>query len=390
MVESLPFLRAVIEQALSTIETKPADEIPHKRVGRNRFWIDKPNSKLDRPPVSQTYWAQEQDEIECGLSLDLRSDLLTHYGNFTLAYSVAVQPRLQYFGDEEGYLAYRKRWGNTFVLGDIVAADDRKPDLLDQFIDDHQRLMFCQVHRPMAELLADRGFYVNEMGVDTRLELQEYDFKGKQKEWLRYASNWTRRNGYQIVESDFDEVTPFQIEEVSEAWRKTRTVKRKEVRFLNRPIVMKKEPDVRRFFLFSPDRQLLAFVFLDPVYENGKPIGYVTSFKRRHPDAPVYAEHAIMKFVIEKLKFEGVQELRLGLSPFAWIEDADFRHSRINQWLFRKAFESPGFNRHCYNVKGHADYKRRFRGSEEKVYLASRSRISSLQLLALLGLCGFA
>ena len=40
------------------------------------------------------------------------------------------------------------------------------------------------------------------------------------------------------------ELAADQVEALSEAWRKTRTIKRKEVRFLNRPIVLADEPDV--------------------------------------------------------------------------------------------------------------------------------------------------
>jgi len=142
--------------------------------------------------------------------------------------------------------------------------------------------------------------------------------------------------------------------------------------------------------LLSPEQKLLAFVFLDPIFRNGKVIGYVTAFKRRHPDAPLYAEHAIMKQIIETLKQEGVEQLNLGLSPLARIQDNDFRCNWMTSYLFRRMFNSQWHNRYCYNVVGHAEYKSRFRGEEEKVYFASQSRFNSPRLLALIGLCGIA
>ena len=131
-------------------------------------------------------------------------------------------------------------------------------------------------------------------------------------------------------------------------------------------------------------------MFLDPIYRGGNVIGYVTAFKRRHPDAPLYAEHAIMKRIIETLKQEGVQQLKLGLSPLARIQDNDYRCNRMTSGLFRRMYNSQLLNRYCYNVVGHADYKSRFRGEEEKVYFASQSRFNSRRLLALIGLCGIA
>ena len=317
-------------------------------------------------------------------------NLLAQYGDFSLAYSTAVQPRLTHFGDQRGYLAHRERWGLSFVLGDFVAAASRGEELIDEFITLKPRASFCQVTRPVANLLSERGFFVNEMGVDTTIHLPSYSFFGKKKEWLRYASNWISRRGFEIVESPFDEIGAGQVEDVSEAWRKTRTIKRKEVRFLNRPIVLRDEPGVRKFYLLSPEKKLLAFVFLDPLFRNGNTVGYVTVVKRRDPAAPLYAEQAIMKHIIETLKNEGVTELKLGLSPFADIQDGDFKCNKLTSLLFRYGYRAPWVNRYLYNVAGHSDYKRRFGGQAEKLYFASPSRFNSTRIMALMGLCGVA
>jgi phosphatidylglycerol lysyltransferase len=349
-------------------------------------------SKRAKRKVSQTYWAQEQELIarDTGVDLDDRLTQLKNHGDFSLAFSTAVQPKLMHHGGADGYYAYRKRWGFTFMLGDCVAPPSQRELIINEVVDNYKRISFCQIGHETATVLAARGFFVNEMGIDTVLDLPDYTFAGKEKEWLRYAANWTARREFRIVEAEFDVVTPEKVEEVSEAWRKTRTVKRKEVRFLNRPIVLKDEPDVRKFFLFSPENQLLAFIFLDPLYRDGKLVGYVTAFKRRHPDAPLYAEHAIMKHLIEKLKSEGVQELRLGLSPLAWIEDDEFQSNSMTSRGFKYIYNAGWVNKHFYNLTGHADYKRRFRGREEKVYFASPTKFNTPRMLALVGLCGVA
>ena len=117
------------------------------------------------------------------------------------------------------------------------------------------------------------------------LDLDSYNFVGKDKEWLRYAENWVTKRGFRIEEAGFKEYES-EILGVSESWRATRTIKKKEVRFLSRPIVMNDELDVRRFFLFDAAGKIAAFVFFDPVYEAGRVTGYVTCIKRRQPDAP--------------------------------------------------------------------------------------------------------
>ena len=250
--------------------------------------------------------------------------------------------------------------------------------------------MFCQVSRSTAEVLAGLDYYVNPMGIDTILRLDDYTLGGKKKEWLRYAGNWMERRGYRVEEASFDQVGADCVEQISEAWRATRTVKQKEVRFLNRPIVLEEEPDVRKFYLIAPEDQPIGFVFLDPLYRDGKIIGYATAFKRRHPSAPRYGEQAIMKHIIEKLKSESVGQLNLGLSPMASMAATEFPASATTAWLFKRTFQSSIINRHAYHLQGHADYKRRFHGSEEPYYLAMPSRFSPRRLAALLAMCGIA
>ena len=352
--------------------------------------ISKPK-KDRRRDISQTYWAAEQEgDVESAIEPSTRNRLLRQHGHFSLAYSAAVQPRLEHFGDERGFIAYRSRWGITFVLGDVVAPSQQTEPMIDAFLKAHKRVVFCQASEELATQLVKRGFYANEMGIDTTIDLPNYNFNGKQKEWLRYASNWCSRRDYRIVEAGFDDVHPDQVEAVSEAWRETRTVKQKEVRFLNRPIVLQDEPDVRKFFFLTPDGQLQAYIFLDPMYRDGRLTGYVTCIKRRHPDAPMYSEQAIMKHIIETLQAEGVQELKLGLSPLASIDDNPLKSSKLTSRLFKYGFEAGWVNRYFYHLKGHADYKRRFRGREEKLYLCSQRGFSMYRLFALTTLCGVA
>jgi phosphatidylglycerol lysyltransferase len=128
-------------------------------------------------------------------------------------------------------------------------------------------------------------------------------------------------------------------------------------------------------------------VFFDPLYRAGRLFGYVAVSKRRLADATAYAEQAIMKQAIETFQREGLQELRLGLCPFADVEDRDFRHSRLVHYLFRKAFSSRLVNERFYNVQGHADYKRRYYGREEKIYYATGRGSNFLRLLALAKVC---
>jgi hypothetical protein len=96
------------------------------------------------------------------------------------------------------------------------------------------------------------------------------------------------------------EVLGDKVKAVSDAWRRTRTIRNGEVGFLNRPLVLAEEPDVRRFFTFDRDSKLVAFAFFDPIYEAGKLVGYCSHHNRHLPEAG----HAI-NFAIKRVAHDG-------------------------------------------------------------------------------------
>lgn len=322
------------------------------------------------------------------LTLEDRLRLCRQYGDFTLAYSTAVQEGLLHFGDERGYLAYGKKWSYAFVLGDPVAPQERWPSLIEEFLALHGKCVFVQASTDLGAILEQQGFFVNEMGVDTRLDLSQYDFDGKKKEWLRYAANWIESHDYTIAELRSDEVSREQVEDVSAEWKKGKTVKKREVGFLNRPVVYEDEPDVRKFYLRDRNGRVEAYLFFDPLYREGKVIGYCTCIKRRRPDAPTYAEAALMKDAIEKFHAEGCETLTLGLSPLAGVENKRFKHNPFLHWSFRAGLKARWINRWIYPLANHARYKQRFRGTEEPTHYASQVVFNDLRIIAMLRLSG--
>jgi phosphatidylglycerol lysyltransferase len=322
------------------------------------------------------------------VSRERRLALIRQYGGFTLAYSTAVQPQLSYFETEDGYLAYAQRGKLVFVLGDPVAPMDRHSRLLAEFLGWCPKPTFVQISDSTAGILHQRRFFINEMGIDTSLDLRTFNFRGKAREWLRYASNWIQRRGYRIEDGSFTRLASSDVRDLSEEWRRTRTVKRREVSFLNRPIVYGDEPDVRKFFLFLPDGTLAAFVFFDPLYRSGQVVGYCTSIKRRRPGISPYAEPAIMKSAIEQFQREGMEQLHLGLSPLAGIKNREFRANPLLHFSFRYGFRAWWVNRYFYNLIGHAHYKQRFGGESFPTYYASPILFNDVRIATLLKMCG--
>jgi lysylphosphatidylglycerol synthetase-like protein (DUF2156 family) len=311
-----------------------------------------------------------KDDRTSDVKLDIRVGLLRQYGTFPQAFSATFQEGLSHFGDERGFVAFVKVGNTALALADPVAPQSYWCDLIARFLATFPDIAFCQVSQPTAKLLASFRFFVNEMGPDTRIDLAHYNFVGRKKQNLRSAINLAARRGYRARECQLSSLDVAQVMAVSEAWRRTRTIRSREVAFLNRPMIFADEPDVRKFFLFDPAGHVAAFGCFDPIYEGGAVVGYAAQHNRHDFGSGSFADHVIKSQAIETFRAEGKKWLYLGLSPFAYIEDSDFLPHK--NWLvrrgFRWAYTSGLFNRFVYPLEGHEAHKRQFRGVPEQTY----------------------
>ena len=321
------------------------------------------------------------------LSDATRRFLLHRHGNFVLAYSAAFQDGQRYFGDENGFLSYRMVGRTAFVLSDPLADAVRREALLEQFIAVKKDVCFCQVSRPVAEILARHGLHVNEMGVETSLDLATFDFRGRARRNFRTATNRFEANGHTVRESPIETLDPHLVRAVSEQWRRTRTTKRHELGFLARPVMLADEPDVRKFFAFDPSGKPVAFAFFDPVHENGSVTGYLSSTRRRLPETDPLAGYYLLRTAIETFQAENVPFLHLGLSPFHRIEDKDFEKNWLVRRGFRFVYTNTLANRFVYPFRTLAKHKESFGGTSRQTYFAFNTLPSLPRLLKLLWAC---
>jgi lysylphosphatidylglycerol synthetase-like protein (DUF2156 family) len=321
--------------------------------------------------------------------LETRVALLRAHGSFPQAYSATYQPNLQHFGDERGFVAYRKIGRTAFVLGDPIAPPDQRADLIARFLTQHPIADFWQVSRPIVELLLPRGFSINELGPDPRLDLSTYNFSGKDKQNLRTALNRAAKSGYVIRECSLASLNIDEVRAMSEAWRATRTIRSREVAFMNRPFELADEVDVRKFFLFDRDGRLQALGGFDPIYENGHVIGYIAQHNRNRPEVAAFADHAIKRHAIETFQREGRKWLYLGLAPFAHLLNQDYKPSRsqLVHRIFVFSYKNYLVNRFIYPLKGHELHKRQFRGVMEQTYCAFSRKPTIGRLFLVLRAC---
>ena len=311
-------------------------------------------------------------------------------GNFALAYSATVQPGLEYFGNEDGFLAYKQVGRTAFVLSNPVTPVDRCEDLIRSFLGDRSDVCFWQASRSVATILEKLGFYVNEMGTETRIELDGYGFEGPVKRNFRSAMNRAACCSYTIAERPVSSLDRNELQTVSERWRRTRGVKNREMTFLTRPAILDDEIDVRKFFTFDGSGSLQAFAFFDPICAAGKVVGYLCSAKRRLPEADALVGYAMLYQAIRTFQEEGKATLSLGLSPLCCVEDNQLPGNRLMSFAFHTVYHSRLFNDFVYPLKGFARHKGAFCGSAEQTYCALRRGRALSQLVKMPRACNVA
>jgi lysylphosphatidylglycerol synthetase-like protein (DUF2156 family) len=302
--------------------------------------------------------------------IELRMSLLEQFGNFAIAYSVAAQPGLDHFGDARGFLAYAMVGRTAMVLANPVAPPEHYAGLIGRFVEQKRDVCFVQVSRPVATILASKGFLINEMGIETKLDLPNHSIKGPHKRNFRTAVKRMTAQGNSIRELASTSLDEREVRVVSDRWRRTRATKSREIAFLARPIVFGDEPGVRKFWSFDRAGKLIAFAFFDPIYDRGEVVGYLNSARRRLPEAEPLVTYAIIQAAIETFRGEQKKWLSIGISPFAQIHDNDFQQSRFVKRAFRLIYRNSLFNRMIYPLQGLAKHKAGYGGISEPTYFA--------------------
>ncbi|MDQ5932760.1 MAG: hypothetical protein QG574_44, partial [Cyanobacteriota bacterium erpe_2018_sw_21hr_WHONDRS-SW48-000092_B_bin.40] len=308
-----------------------------------------------------------------------RIDKLKQYGRGSLAYS-SLQAGMQYYmNDKLGYCAYvplSDSEDSVCVLADPICSKENLRAFLDAFLLEKKDPIFLHASHDTAEILNERGFSVNELGVETIIEIQKFTLSGNKRQALRQARNNAKRDNLvcrEVLSSDPEMRKAFR--KISEDWMKHKVMNDSEMQFIVRPIVYVDEIDVRKFVALKGDT-VVGFIIFDPIYENGKVKGYIANHLRSNLDRSYSVVDFILLEALDIFKAEGKEELSLGLSPLAKVDDSEeFRHSKLLSAHFKYSFEKANF---LYNFKNLYRHKSKYRpelpgAHEEKVYCCMKT-----------------
>ena len=315
-----------------------------------------------------------------------RYEKLQLHGYGSLAYS-SLQKGMQYFMHPElGYVAYtplRDGPNSVCVLADPICSKENIRPLVEAFMKEKSDPVFLHISHDTGKVLNEMGFTVNELGVETIIDIQKFNVVGNKKQQLRNARNGAKKDSVTVVEIDtVDDEMLKSFKKISDGWMKEKVISDNEMQFIVRPVVFVDEIDVRKFVAVK-DNQVVGFVIFDPMYEDGKVSGYIANHLRTNLDRTYSVVDFIILEALEKFKQEGKKDLSLGLSPLAKVDDSqEFKHSKLLKAHFRYAFEKANF---LYNFKNLARHKLKYRpeldgAREEKVYCAMKTRFFLIRL----------
>ncbi len=301
--------------------------------------------------------------------------LLRRHGTHSLAYAT-LQPDMRYWGHENvGYAAYRKSLGQYTFLGDPICPKHALDAFLSELITAFPDSLFMQIQWSAAQRLKQLGHYVTPVGVENEIDTGTFSLAGKRKADLRHYRNKARASNIQVCEECDSVTTRAALRPVCDAWLHLKSWLAHELEFLARPFQGEPEPGTR-IFTSRIDDTIVAFVVLDPIYDNNMVTGYTVSLLRHLPDAPEGALDIIILKAIQQCAAEGIPHVNLGVSPFHHIEflarESGYGAMPV-YWLYRalRRWGDP-----IYHFRGLSFHKGRYRAREIPVYTAVPGPVS--------------
>lgn len=322
--------------------------------------------------------SSESHGTSCTTAMQQRA--LQRFGRQSSAY-FAFQPDVLCFAGSSGGLLHYGQQSTplgpvNLVFTNPLACQTDMADLIAEFeAHTSHPCVYLAVDRDVASVLRDRDYRINQIGAESKIDLNTFDLRGRAKKQLRHASHFGERHGCEVRELNWHEVDAAEVHAVSESWLSHKNVKHRELRYVTRPPVFGEEWGVRKFYCYQGNR-LLGFVFFDPYYSQGRLQGYCANILRAMPEK---STNGVLDFIIlsamDVFRAEGVSELSLGIAPLQAIEAEPGERSvvRIISQLFYE------YGNGMYAFKGLAYHKTRYRPTLTPWYLCSKN-ISLLRL----------
>ena len=310
-----------------------------------------------------------------------RLRIVQRFGHHSLAYSM-LQPGMRYWGSPTtGLAAYRKNLGQYTFLGDPACPPESRDTFLAALLTDFPRALFMQIRENTADSLRNLGHHITPVGVENDIDTATFNLRGRRMADLRHYRNKARAGHVSVKEVPDSVALRRALRPVSDAWLPHKSWIGRELEFLARPFTADPEPGVR-IFTGTIDGRLVAFVVLDPLYCDGRIIGFTVTILRHFRDIPEGTVDYIVLEAIAALATEGIPLLSLGVSPFHRLEALGARHGVGSPAIFALYQLLRRWGNPIYHFQGLSFHKSRYRAREIPVFTASPGPFGLLPLYA--------
>ncbi len=319
-------------------------------------------------------------------------DLTFRHGECYDSYLATAPGRMIFWdGDGQGLISYVRRGRHVLVGGGLIAAADRKEQLLREFLDgtsrERLRVVFHNISNDDLPLFRKLGFQVTKWGEEPIIDLTTCTWSGKAFEWVRRQSNYCLRQGLTSFEVVPESLAPYQwsrlVAELLEVSAQTLEGKpqAREMQFYVGQIASH-ALGLRRLFVARGDNgagRIEGFLVCNPMH-NGT--AWAAEIFRHRTDSVRGTIAFLIHQTARQLQTEGVRELSLCLVAG---QNCD-RPLPGDSFLIRRGLQVMryGFG-WAYDVAGMSHFKSRFRPGNHDRYLCVLPKVTVGSICAMIG-----
>ncbi|MGW4059304.1 bifunctional lysylphosphatidylglycerol flippase/synthetase MprF [Amycolatopsis sp. NPDC004747] len=222
----------------------------------------------------------------------------------------------------EGFVCYRPHGRRWIQFGGPFTGAGSRKELQSRFLDSAhahgRKVIGVQLQRSDAELLAELGLTVNQVGASYAVELASYSLRGKKFVRLRNKISRALRAGLEIEEADAGSVAG-DIESIDRQWLQEKGKHTKELAFLIGEIGGEWQP-LRKLFVGRIAGRPIGYISYAPVF--GSRPGWLHDLSRRLPECPPGVMEALNSHAIDHFRETDAAWLHFGFTPFTSLDDS--------------------------------------------------------------------
>ena len=313
--------------------------------------------------------------------IQLLEEMAFQHGRYFDSYLITEPAREYLWGSEDyGVIGFSRKGRYLHVAGGLICNEYHRTEFLEEIREfaklNKLVISFFSIDEADAESFRAAGFQVSRFGVDSQLELDGLEWRGKPYEWVRRQSNYVSRQAVTFEEGAWG---LHSAEDQSALYEELRIISEEhlagkaqngEIPFFEGQLVPG-HMHRRRLFLARGDNgagRIEGFLICNPM-QGGE--GWSIEMYRQRTEAPRGTIPYLFKQVIDQLKSEGVE--RVSICPVPTIgTERELPGSafpvRAGMYVWRKLGSI------IFDCKGLYHFKSRFRPQFQDLFICAYPR----------------